>query len=60
MGLTDRPQPAARYGSISFYSYLYYEYNGHQSAKDGIHNTPVTQVDCPPAPEPGSANADQS
>ncbi|MFF3456814.1 hypothetical protein ACFYXH_21265 [Streptomyces sp. NPDC002730] len=47
-------------GSISFYSYLYYEYNGHQSAKDGIHNTPVTQVDCPPAPQPGSSNADHS
>lgn len=43
-------------GTIAFYSYIYYEYNGHQSSKDGIYNTPATQVNCAPAPQPSSPN----
>ncbi|MFF8833405.1 hypothetical protein [Streptomyces sp. NPDC015131] len=36
-------------GNIGFYSYLYYEYNGGQSTKDGVFTTPETRVTCAPA-----------
>ncbi|MEU6062226.1 hypothetical protein [Streptomyces sp. NPDC047097] len=36
-------------GYIGFYSYLYYEYNGGQSSKDGVVSTPETRIVCAPA-----------
>ncbi|MFD7613991.1 hypothetical protein [Streptomyces sp. NPDC059828] len=40
---------SGRNGDIGFHSYLYYEYNNGQSAKDAIANTPHTHVTCAPA-----------